>query len=165
MSGSLQWDARTENLPLGFGVQGVLYLTDTAADQGGFQCVSGIHHELTDFGADHPPDYEYEAPHLKEFEPQPVPGKAGDLLIWHRALAHGSGHNTSNRPRIAQYLSMSPANPDNQEGLQSRIRLWRDRQPPASSSFPGDPRQWEKEHPQADLTSLGRKLLGLDAWD
>jgi hypothetical protein len=163
--GFIHWDANTKNLPLSFGVQGVLYLTDTVANQGGFQCIRGIHHKLTDFGVDHPPDYEYYAPDLKQFKPETIPGKAGDLLIWHRALAHGSSHNTSDNPRLAQYITMSPARPENQEYLQSRIGLWKDREPPASPAFPGDPRQWEKGRPPAELTSLGRKLLGLDAGD
>jgi ectoine hydroxylase-related dioxygenase (phytanoyl-CoA dioxygenase family) len=152
-------------LPLSFGVQGVLYLTDTLENQGGFQCIPGIHHQLTDFGANHPLSYEYEVPDLKQFMPQAIPGKAGDLLIWHRALAHGSGHNTSDNPRLAQYISMRPARPEDENSRQKRIHLWKDREEPPSRAFPGDPRGWEKERPLAELTPLGKKLLGLDAWE
>ncbi len=39
--GMIHWDADTSKQPVPFGVQGVLYLTDTAEDQGGFQYVAG----------------------------------------------------------------------------------------------------------------------------
>ena len=163
--GFIHWDADTSKLPLNFGVQGVLYLTDTAENQGGFQCIPGIHNQLTNFGVNHPSDYQYVPPDLKQLTPQPIPGTAGDLLIWHRALAHGSGHNTSDRPRLAQYISMRPATLTDEEYRQQRIRLWKSRESPSSRAFPGDPRGWEKERPSARLTTLGRKLLGLDYWE
>jgi hypothetical protein len=44
--------------------------------------------------------------------------------------------------------------------------MWRDRLPPKGSAFPGDPRRKEELHGKtAELTPLGRKLLGLDRWD
>ena len=52
-----------------------------------------------------------------------------------------------------------------EEYRQQRIRLWKSREAPSSRAFPGDPRGWEKERPSARLTSLGRKLLGLDYWE
>ena len=162
--GFMHWDADTSQLPVRFGVQGVLYLRDTAENQGGFQCIPGIHHQLCDFGVDHPPGYVYGAPDLKTLEFKSIPGKAGDLLIWYRALAHGNGHNRSNKPRLAQYISMSPARPENEEYRQLRIRLWREREQPPSKAFPGDPRGWEKQRPTSELTDLGRRLLGLEAW-
>ena len=137
--GFIHWDADTSKLPLNFGVQGVLYLTDTAENQGGFQCIPGIHNQLTNFGVNHPSDYQYVPPDLKQFTPQPIPGTAGDLLIWHRALAHGSGHNTSDRPRLAQYISMRPATLTDEEYRQQRIRLWKSREAPSSRAFPRRP--------------------------
>jgi hypothetical protein len=48
---------------------------------------------------------------------------------------------------------------------EARIHQWQERLPPAASWAPGDPRQWEQKHGNtAELTPLGRKLLGLDSW-
>ena len=41
----LHWDLDLTK-PWPFGVQGVLYLTDTAANQGAFACIPGFHHKL-----------------------------------------------------------------------------------------------------------------------
>ena len=44
-----------------------------------------------------------------------------------------------------------------------RIEAWRQRRP--TSGWPGDSRDWEYHNCQtAQLTPLGRKLLGLDMW-
>ena len=37
-----------------------------------------------------------------------VEGKAGDLLIWHSFLPHGSCRNESSRPRMMQLITMFP---------------------------------------------------------
>jgi hypothetical protein len=157
--GFRHWDADTSNLPLRFGVQGVLFLTDTASDQGSFQCMPGEHKHLLD----------EENPYVPELDDDKfvqIEGAAGDLLIWNRALAHGNGHNTSDRPRLAQYISMSPGRAGNEERRQHRIKCWRERLCPGGRAFPGDPRGWEQEHNEtAELTPLGRKLLGLDPWE
>ena len=66
---------------------------------------------------------------------------------------------------MAQYISMMPAEEDNEALRQWRITSWRERQAPEGYAFPGDPRNWEKNREKtAGLSSLGRKLLGLDNW-
>jgi hypothetical protein len=66
---------------------------------------------------------------------------------------------------MAQYISMHPAEYDNAEEREERIRLWRELDHPKRDAFPGDPREWEKHNAKtAELTPLGRKLLGLDRW-
>ena len=90
-------------------MQGVLYLTDTAEDQGGFQCVAGFHRLFDEWVKTQPKDRNPRQPDLAGLEVKSIAGKAGDLLIWHRLLAHGNGHNRSDKPRMAQYIAMLPA--------------------------------------------------------
>lgn len=162
--GMIHWDMDTSEQPIRFGVQGVLYLTDTAENQGGFQCVPGFNNTFEEWVKTQPEDRNPRHPDLADLEVKSIAGKAGDLLIWHRLLAHGNGHNTSDQPRLAQYITMSPAPKDNEEGRQARIKAWQERRP--MSNWPGDARDWEHEKQEtAVLTELGRKLLGVDMWE
>lgn len=170
--GFIHWDADTSKLPLPLSVQGVLYLADTDADQGGFQCVPALFRQFDTWVQSQPADRNPFTPDLTGFEVEPIPGKAGDLVIWNRLLAHGNGHNISARPRFAQYISMFEADPrtaasDGWGGdREERIRQWRERSAPNAGWAPGDPRHWEQRHCEpAELTPLGRKLLGLDLWE
>jgi hypothetical protein len=87
-------------------------------------------------------------------------------MIFNSLLAHGVRPNHSdNRVRMAQYISMHPAEFDNETERQERIRLWRELDHPRRDAFPGDPRAWEKHHAApARLSTLGEKLLGLTRW-
>src|SRR5262249_11422473 len=156
---------------LPFWVQGVLYLADTDEEMGGFQCVPGFHKNLEAWIAEQPPDRNPRVPDLSRLPPgmklTPIPGRAGDLVIWDRLLAHGNGRNRSNKPRLAQFIAMRPAREYEEGERQERIRSWRERTHPYGKGyFPGDPRRWEALHGRtAELTPLGRKLLGLDRWE
>lgn len=164
--GFIHWDADTSKLPRPGGVQGVLALTDTTADMGGFQGVPELFRNFDAWLPSQPADRNPFAPDLTGFDVTPIPAGAGDLIIWSKLFPHGNGHNTSDRPRFAQYIAMSPAQEENKEKRQDRIMRWRDRLPPAASWAPGDPRHWEQEHgATAELTPLGQKLLGLEPWD
>ena len=91
--------------------------------------------------------------------------EAGDLLIFNSLLAHGIRLNKSNKVRIAQYISMMPAEEDNSELRDWRINSWRNRIAPEGYAFPGDPRKFEeKKYKTAQLNELGEKLLGLKNW-
>jgi hypothetical protein len=104
----LHWDTSLA-LPIPLGMQGVLYLTDTAAEQGAFTCVPGFHRRLADWLASLPADADpRQLDRLTTLGPVPIAGRAGDLVIWHHALPHGSRPNHSGRPRIVQYISMFP---------------------------------------------------------
>jgi hypothetical protein len=66
---------------------------------------------------------------------------------------------------MAQYISMHPAEADNEVEREERVRLWREQDHPKRDAFPGDPREWEKNNAEvAKLTDLGQKLLGLAPW-
>lgn len=87
-------------------------------------------------------------------------------MIFNSLLAHGVRPNHSaNHVRMAQYISMHPAEYGNRAEREERIRLWRERDSPQRDAFPGDPREWEKKNAAtAELSPLGRRLLGLAPW-
>jgi hypothetical protein len=163
--GFIHWDIEPR-LALPFGVQGVLYLNDTGIDEGGFQCVPGFHKDLDTWIAAQPADLNLHYPDLDRLPPglkvEQIPGHAGDLVIWNQYLAHGNAVNLSQTPRLAQYIRMAPAQDDEAERLE-RIACWQERRPP--KMWEGDERQREQKYGvTAELTPLGRKLLGLDPW-
>ena len=91
--------------------------------------------------------------------------EAGDLLIFNSLLAHGIRKNNSDKVRIAQYISMMPAEENNLELRNWRIDSWKNRIAPEGYAFPGDPRKFEqKKYQTAKLNELGKKLLGLQNW-
>lgn len=187
----LHWDVCVDKLPIPMAVQGVVYLEDTAEDQGPLHVVPGSFHRI---------------PELREqrttqgpesFDPVPVPGRAGTLVVWHSATLHGPGRNTGAMPRLSAYVAMLPVDaapfqpttaPQTSLSLadagtlqyetnpavqrltrEQRIARWQQRLPLLDE----DPREEEIEAwppgevrapPFADLSPLGRKLVGLDAW-
>jgi hypothetical protein len=168
--GFVHWDLDTAKpLPTTLGVQGVLALTDTTEEMGGFCCIPGFHRNLAEWIAEQPADRNPHAPDLSRlpdgFKVKPIPMQAGDLVIWDRMLAHGNGCNQGTRPRLAQYITMSPAS-DDEKARQDRVACWRDRHAPEywEREIPEKYKGREKANPPAELTPLGRKLLGLDLW-
>ncbi|MDE3167225.1 MAG: phytanoyl-CoA dioxygenase family protein [Acidobacteriota bacterium] len=103
----LHWDVSLAS-PIPFGLQGILYLTATEPGQGAFTCVPGFHRRIEEWLAALPEDADPRAVDLRPFEPVPIPGRAGDLIIWHHALPHGSSPNRASLPRIVQYLTLRP---------------------------------------------------------
>jgi ectoine hydroxylase-related dioxygenase (phytanoyl-CoA dioxygenase family) len=103
----LHWDMSLAQ-PIPFGVQGILYLADTAADQGAFTCVPGFHRRIEDWLGSLPAE---DDPRAHDFtsEAVPIPGRAGDLVIWHHALPHGSRPNRAALPRFVQYMVGRPS--------------------------------------------------------
>lgn len=124
--------------------QGVLYLTDVAPDQAAF-CA---------------------APDGTDGEVVPVPGRAGDLVVWHATLAHGVGPNTTETARVVQYIGMQPPGfwRELEQERADRIELYESgRANPYYRDRPGHDRV--EPWPPAELSALGRRLLGLDSWD
>ena len=165
-AGFIHTDVDTTLDPLPVNVQGVLSLVDVDGSTGGFQCVPELFHHFEEWKQRQPADRDGFAPNIEDYPVYPVPMKAGDLLIFNSLLAHGIRPNTSeDKVRMAQYISMTPATEDNQELRDRRILSWKERRAPEGFAFPGDPREWERtKYKTANLTPLGRKLLGLDSW-
>lgn len=166
--GFMHWDADISRAATSkFGVQGVLYLADTTAETGGFQCAPGHHKKVMEW-AKAEPRQPGDKMDMTGVPVVPIPGKAGDLVIWNRLLYHGNGHNRTSGPRLAQYITMFNISEDDSwtKGREDRIYRWMNRLPPDAPWAPGDPRQVEHKYGTiAGLTPLGRKLLGLDEWD
>ena len=103
----LHWDVSLE-LPVPFGTQALLYLTDTPPEQGAFQCVPGFHRMIEEWLTSLPPGVD---PRSANFTGKTVPvaGQAGDLLVWHHALPHGASPNRGRLPRVVQYMNMRPS--------------------------------------------------------
>ena len=103
---ALHWDASIHQ-PMSFGVLGILYLNDVAANQGAFQCVPGFHHRIGEWLESLAPGEDPRAAAL-ELDAIPIAAGAGDLIIWRQELPHGSSRNRGHYPRIAQYIFMYP---------------------------------------------------------
>ena len=106
----LHWDVSLAR-PMGFHTQGILYLTDTQAEQGAFTCVPGFHKRIDAWLDSLPPGTDPRTQDLHAMGSRPIPGRAGDLIIWHDALPHGSRPNRATVPRIVQYIAMYPFAP------------------------------------------------------
>jgi len=163
--GFIHWDYDPETKPQN--VQGVLALCDqTDETMGGFQCIPELFRTYDTWKLTQPADRDHFKPDTSGFDIVKVKMEAGDLLIFNSLLPHGIRPNLSgNKVRLAQYISMMPAEEENEALLQWRIRSWSDRIAPEGYAFPGDPRGWEKtKYPAAVLSPLGKKLLGLEKW-
>ncbi len=184
-----------------FQLQGVIALEDTAVDMGGLHVYPGMHRYLSKWMSDRKvvipqasvdsfyqrgfpvkvPKPEYA---LKGMEHVVVDMKRGDLAIWRGELAHGNGHNVSDRVRYAQYVTYFPQHFENESIRSLRVNAWKTRthagqcplpqlapngQPPkqlmVGVAGRGDGREFEQKNVKtAELTELGMKLLGLEPW-
>lgn len=162
----IHWDYDPETKPQN--VQGVLALADqTDENMGGFQCIPELYRTYDTWKLTQPQDRNRFMPDISQFENAIVKVKleAGDLLIFNSLLPHGIRANRSEQVRIAQYISMMPAEEENEELREWRINSWENRVAPTGFAFPGDPRNWEQtKYERAELSGLGKKLLGLERW-
>ena len=163
--GFIHWDYDPETKPVN--VQGVLALAEqTDENMGGFQCIPELFRNYDTWKLTQPVDRDRFKPDTTGFELEKVKMQVGDLLIFNSLEPHGIRPNRStNKVRIAQYISMMPAEENNEALRQWRINSWRDRVAPEGYAFPGDPRKWEQtKYERAELNELGEKLLGLKKW-
>ncbi|MDH5381086.1 MAG: phytanoyl-CoA dioxygenase family protein, partial [Cyclobacteriaceae bacterium] len=165
--GFIHWDYDPETKPQN--VQGVLALCDqTDENMGGFQCIPELFRTYDTWKLTQPEDRDRFQPDIAGFEDNIVKVKmeAGDLLIFNSSQPHGiRPNNSKDKVRIAQYISMMPAEEDNEAMRDWRVNSWKNRVAPDGYAFPGDPRNWEQtNYEKADLSTLGKKLLGLESW-
>ena len=155
----LHWDMKLEQRPVGGGVQGVLYLSDTPAHQGAFICVPGFHRRIDAWLDALPEDADPRQQDLLALGTERIGAEAGDLVIWHTALPHSASTNRGTRARVAQYITMGRAGDEPNE---TRINFWRQR---LSGLGRYAKEREHRESPTAELTAVGRKLAGVDLWD
>ena len=161
----IHWDYDPETKPVN--VQGVLALADqTDENMGGFQCIPELYRTYDQWKLTQPSDRHRFLPDITGFTPTKVKLNAGDLLIFNSLQPHGIRANQSeDKVRIAQYISMMPAEEENESLRQWRIQSWKNRIAPEGYAFPGDPRNWEQiKYETAELNDLGKKILGLETW-
>jgi hypothetical protein len=159
----IHWDHDPWNAAAGF-LQGVLALTETAIDQGGFRCAPSLCKDRAAWpkspvvGANGEEDWLADTAGRDIIH---VAAAAGDLIAWDSRLPHGNSKNLSSIPRLAFYILMGPANDPSLR--QANIESWR-----SGRCVPWwcDRRGYGRREPwpPADLTPIGRKLLGLDDW-
>jgi hypothetical protein len=111
---NLHWDVSLK-LPIPFGLQGILYLSDTEATQGAFTLVPGFHKKIEQWLSNLPTGTNPRTVDFYELGAKPIAGDAGDFIIWHHALPHGSSRNTFSKPRFVQYINYAPADADVQD--------------------------------------------------
>lgn len=104
---NLHWDVSLKQ-PIPFGLQGLLYLSDTPANQGAFTLVPGFHRKIDDWLTNLPKDVNPRGVDLQQLGPKPIAAKAGDFIIWNQKLPHGSSPNLGDNPRIVQYINYLP---------------------------------------------------------
>ncbi|NAS12527.1 phytanoyl-CoA dioxygenase family protein [Poritiphilus flavus] len=165
--GFIHWDYDPETRPQN--VQGVLALADqTDEEMGGFQCIPWLYRNYHSWKLTQPEDRDHFQPDISGLEDKIVKVKmeAGDLLIFNSTQPHGiRPNNSGDKVRIAQYISMMPAEEDNVPMREWRVNSWKNRVAPEGYAFPGDPRNWEQtKYDTAKLSELGEKLLGLKNW-
>jgi len=103
---NLHWDVSLKQ-PIPFGIQGLLYLTDTEIDQGAFTVIPGFHNTIEQWlktEKSNPRELNL----LEFFDEKPISAKAGDFIFWNQCLPHGSRPNYSTSPRIVQYINYQP---------------------------------------------------------
>jgi ectoine hydroxylase-related dioxygenase (phytanoyl-CoA dioxygenase family) len=162
--GFIHWDYDPDTKPQN--VQGVLALADQMDENmGGFQCIPELFRTYDTWKLGQPDDRDHFKPDTTGFTPTKVKMEAGDLLIFNSLQPHGIRvNNSGDKVRIAQYISMMPADEDNEDIRQWRISSWKERKSPEGYAFPGDPLKREQTYPVAVLSPLGKRLLGLEKW-
>jgi len=162
--GFVHWDIDVSRRPLPDQLQGLVSLSDTPEGAGGFQCVAGFHAIIAEWLDAQGKGYCSRFPDISDFRLTDVPVRAGDLLVWRGALPHGNTANRGAAPRLAQYITMTPADQFSPEDIAERIRSFREGVAPRSPNGAALPASPKANALDVELSPLGRRLLGLEPW-
>jgi len=137
-------------------LQGVLSLTNTREEDGGFCAVPGFHKHLKEWATLTKGTPYYDTSNLEliyipdedslQGMLQKISARAGSLIVWSSELPHCNFPNNSDRFRINQYIKMFPAQEKAPGTTFRKIELHK-----YLGGFEPSP--------------LGRKLFGLDTWN
>ena len=158
----LHWDADPRR-PRRAEFQGLVYLRDTADDQGAFCCAPEVYANLSEWVDGRSVAQARALVNAGDTPIRRIGGPAGSMVIWHRQMPHSSARNDGALPRWVQYVTMDRAGSEAER--RERVRLFEERRPPEWAVRQRVPGQRIPEPgPPADLTALGRRLVGLDPW-
>jgi hypothetical protein len=158
---AVHWDCDPWSFT-GTSIQGLVYLTDTRINQGPFACIPSVYRQLDDYLDKHRDDASRLRPKLAD-QLTGIAGTAGSLVAFNRRMPHTSLLNESHEHRFVQYLNMELVG-DEQQRLK-RIDEWQSKMPPAWAIEQKVPHQQLPEPGgPAQLSALGRKLVGVDMW-
>jgi ectoine hydroxylase-related dioxygenase (phytanoyl-CoA dioxygenase family) len=100
----LHWDVSLAT-PIPFGTQGILYLTDTAANQGALTLIPSFHKTIETWLTSLPKHSNPREADLSCFAKISIAASAGDFIIWNHKLPHSSSPNNAALPRLVQYIN------------------------------------------------------------
>lgn len=132
-------------------VQGLLSLSDAKEEDGGFLCVPGSHNISKQWAIRNgwtncrfPGQLRPDASDPLQQHVKNIPLRAGSLVIWNQFTFHANHPNQSHRWRINQYVRMYPVRTTRYGPIAPNVT----------------------DYPEGFcMTSLGRKLFGIDKWE
>ena len=134
----------TEELQVG----GCYYFTDVEPGGGGIHVIPGGHRLVEEKATLHPEGRQLyrQWKRIDDFpETVEVLGEAGDFALLHHLMPHAASNNRRPQPRVAQFTRFT-------------------REDHAHYPAQRAPRERFNERQLAAMGSLGRRLLGVDAW-
>lgn len=155
----IHWDG-TPSVDGRDSIQGLVYLRDTAEDQGAFCCVPSRYKTLQTLLAEQPEAKQTLRPQgISDAELLTLAGSQGTVVLWHRNMPHSSTINRRTEPRWVQYVAMDPAGSESARA--KRIAMFEQRRPPGWAVVQAvEGQQIPEPNEAVTLTAHGRRLIG-----
>ncbi|CAF1414000.1 unnamed protein product [Adineta ricciae] len=158
----LHWDQNPWKYPDFMGIQGLLALSDTNSNTGGFHCVPSFTHRFKQWSIDNEQAHRSRGGLVNVPSDDPIRNEVkqihvrkGSFVAWDSRLPHGNFPNNNNQFRIVQYIAFEPAKENDERELTSRIDAFHMRRlcSKADEQLAG--------FPEPQLTELGEKIIGI----
>ncbi|UJR29326.1 hypothetical protein I4U23_010538 [Adineta vaga] len=161
----LHWDQNPWKYPDFMGIQGLLALSDTNPNTGGFHCVPGFTHRFKQWSIDNEKMHRSRGGLVNVPTDDPIRSEVkqihvrkGSFIAWDSRLPHGNFPNENNQFRIVQYIAFESAKEDDERELISRIDALHMRQLSSKAA------EQLEGFPEPQLTELGEKIIGIRNW-